>query len=235
MKNRSPSVTAITTMAIVSASAAEARPQENPTETGHRTDLADGDRPPSSPARSSRALASRVNAPTPPITHLIGLQSNTRRPDAIKYWRFPRRWKPGRGPLLLSPGTPRSPRRSTPFFTSPSRTPARRWRLRAGSPDGRFACEYRREDHQARRHRAAWRSSWPPSGRSSARTSSSRTDRASISRSAIREHMAFLYRTTGSTSSPTREAPPVSIGKIVALTYCSMGGSAKLADAGLPG
>jgi hypothetical protein len=58
---------------------------------------------------------------------------------------------------------------------------------------------------------------------------------ASISRSAIREHMAFLHRTTGSTFSPTREAQPVAIGKIVALTYCSTGGSVKLADSGCLG
>ena len=39
---------------------------------------------------------------------------------------------------------PRSPRRSIPTVTSPSRTPARRWRLRAGSPAGRSSCDRRR-------------------------------------------------------------------------------------------
>ena len=44
--NRSPSAIAITTVAMVSASAAEASPQQNAAETGHRTDLIDGgDRP----------------------------------------------------------------------------------------------------------------------------------------------------------------------------------------------
>ena len=40
--------------------------------------------------------------------------------------------------------TPRSPPRSTRTVTSPSRTPARRWRPPAGSPDGRSGCDRRR-------------------------------------------------------------------------------------------
>jgi hypothetical protein len=39
--NKSPSAAAITTVAMASTSAAEARLQENPAETGHRTDPAD--------------------------------------------------------------------------------------------------------------------------------------------------------------------------------------------------